>query len=58
MQKQLIILLISIQFPFLLSSQQIDQKAFNIIEKIDENMFSKTQIVTSEMIVYGKRKKE
>ena len=57
MQKQLIILLISIQFPFLLSSQQIDQKAFNIIEKIDENMFSKTQIVTSEMIVYGKRKK-
>ena len=57
MQKQLIILLISIQFPFLLSSQQIDQKAFNIIEKIDKNMFSKTQIVTSEMIVYGKRKK-
>ena len=57
MQKQLIILLISIQFPFLLSSQQIGQKAFNIIEKIDKNMFSKTQIVTSEMIVYGKRKK-
>ena len=57
MQKQLIILLISIQFPFLLSSQQIDQKALNIIEKIDKNMFSKTQIVTSEMIVYGKRKK-
>ena len=57
MQKQLIIILISIQFPFLLSSQQIDQKALNIIEKIDKNMFSKTQIVTSEMIVYGKRKK-
>ena len=57
MQKQLIILFISIQFPFLLSSQQIDQKALNIIEKIDKNMFSKTQIVTSEMIVYGKRKK-
>jgi len=57
MQKQLIILLISIQFPFMLSSQQIDQKALNIIEKIDKNMFSKTQIVTSEMIVYGKRKK-
>jgi hypothetical protein len=58
MQKQLIIILISIQFPFLLSSQQIDQKALNIIEKIDKNMFSKTQIVTSEMIVYGKRKKK
>ena len=57
MQKQLIILLISIQFPFLLSSQQIDQKALNIIQKIDKNMFSKTQIVISEMIVYGKRKK-
>ena len=28
-----------------------------IIKKIDNNMFSKTQIVTSEMIVYGKRKK-
>ena len=47
----------SIQLPFLLSSQQSDQKALNIIEKIDKNMFSKTQIVTSEMIVYGKRKK-
>ena len=35
MEKQLIILLISIQFPFLLSSQQSDQKALNIIKKID-----------------------
>ena len=57
MNKQLAIFLFSIQFPFLLSSQQSDQKALNIIEKIDKNMFSKTQIVTSEMIVYGKRKK-
>ena len=57
MNKQLAIFLISIQLPFLLSSQQSDQKALNIIEKIDKNMFSKTQIVTSEMIVYGKRKK-
>jgi outer membrane lipoprotein-sorting protein len=57
MKKKLIILLILIQLPYLLSSQQSDQEAFNIIEKIDKNMFSKTQIVTSEMIVYGKRKK-
>ena len=57
MKKKLIILLILIQLPYLLSSQQSDQEASNIIEKIDKNMFSKTQIVTSEMIVYGKRKK-
>ena len=57
MKKKLIILLILIQLPYLLSSQQSDQEALNIIEKIDKNMFSKTQIVTSEMIVYGKRKK-
>jgi len=57
MNKQLAIFLFTIQLPFLLSSQQSDQKALNIIEKIDKNMFSKTQIVTSEMIVYGKRKK-
>ena len=56
MKKKLITLLILIQLPYLLSSQQSDQKASNIIEKIDNNMFSKTQIVTSEMIVYGKRK--
>ena len=57
MKKKLIILLILIQLPYLLSSQQSDQEASNIIKKIDKNMFSKTQIVTSEMIVYGKRKK-
>ena len=57
MKKKLIILLILIQLPYLLSSQQSDQEASNIIEKIDKNMFSETQIVTSEMIVYGKRKK-
>ena len=57
MKKKLITLLILIQLPYLLSSQQSDQEASNIIEKIDKNMFSKTQIVTSEMIVYGKRKK-
>ena len=41
------------------SSAQItnNEKALEIIKKIDNNMFSKTQIVTSEMIVYGKRKK-
>ena len=57
MKKKHIILLFLIQSPYLLSSQQSDQEASNIIEKIDKNMFSKTQIVKSEMIVYGKRKK-
>ncbi len=28
----------------------------SILKKIDFNMISKTQIITSEMIVYGKRK--
>ena len=36
MNKQLAIFLFSIQLPFLLSSQQSDQKALNIIEKIDK----------------------
>ena len=30
--------------------------ASSILKKIDFNMLSKTQIITSEMIVYGKRK--
>ena len=57
MNNKLIISLILIYSPYMLFSQESDQKALSIIEKIDKNMFSKTQIVTSEMIVYGKRKK-
>ena len=57
MNNKLIISLILIYLPYMLFSQESDQKALSIIEKIDKNMFSKTQIVTSEMIVYGKRKK-
>ena len=55
--KTIIALFLSIQLPFLLTAQVSDLKALKIIEEIDKNMFSKTQIVTSEMIVYGKRKK-
>ena len=57
MNNKLIISLILIYLPYMLFSQESDQKALSIIEKIDKNMFSKTQIVTSEMVVYGKRKK-
>ncbi|MEK9613727.1 MAG: outer membrane lipoprotein-sorting protein [Flavobacteriaceae bacterium] len=38
-------------------AQKSSKEALLIIEEIDKNMFSNTQIVTSEMIVYGKRKK-
>jgi outer membrane lipoprotein-sorting protein len=55
--KTIIALFLSIQLPLLLTAQVSDLKALKIIEEIDKNMFSKTQIVTSEMIVYGKRKK-
>ena len=57
MNNKLIISLILIYLPYMIFSQGSDQKALSIIEKIDKNMFSKTQIVTSEMVVYGKRKK-
>ena len=50
--KTIIALFLSIQLPFLLTAQVSDLKALKIIEEIDKNMFSKTQIVTSEMIVY------
>ena len=55
--KTIIALFLSIQLPLLLTAQVGDLKALKIIEQIDKNMFSKTQIITSEMIVYGKRKK-
>ena len=57
MKKFIIIILQIINLPFFLIAQNSSEKALEIIRKIDKNMFAKTQIVTSEMIVYGKRKK-
>ena len=57
MKKFIIIILQIINLPFFLIAQNSNEKALEIIRKIDKNMFAKTQIVTSEMIVYGKRKK-
>ena len=37
-------------------AQQKTLSANVILEKVDENMYAKSQIITSEMIVYGKRK--
>ena len=53
--KKITILLCGI-FSLTLMSQESSKEAINIIKKIDGNMFSETQIITSEMIVYGKRK--
>lgn len=53
--KKISILLCGI-FSLTLMSQESSKEAINIIKKIDRNMFSETQIITSEMIVYGKRK--
>ena len=55
--KKIIIAFVITHLSFCVNSQKSEQEALNIIEKIDKNMFSKTQIITSEMIVYGKRKK-
>ena len=48
---------------FLISSLLLGQsknssdEALRIIKLVDDNMISETQIIESEMIVYGKRKK-
>ena len=58
MKKIILFLTVTIFLSFYSSAQTTNnEKALEIIKKIDNNMFSKTQIVTSEMIVYGKRKK-
>ena len=58
MKKNILIFTFTIILSFYSSAQTTNnEKALEIIKKIDNNMFSKTQIVTSEMIVYGKRKK-
>ena len=58
MKKNILIFTFTIILSFYPSAQTTNnEKALEIIKKIDNNMFSKTQIVTSEMIVYGKRKK-
>ncbi|MDC1081029.1 outer membrane lipoprotein-sorting protein [Flavobacteriaceae bacterium] len=56
MKKTLIVLLFCAYFSNDLSAQQSSKEALEIIKKLDKNMFSETQIITSEMIVYGKRK--
>ena len=37
-------------------SKNSSAEALKIIKLVDDNMISKTQIIESEMIVYGKRK--
>lgn len=56
MKKILFVLLFCAYFSNDLSAQQSSKEALEIIKKVDKNMFSETQIITSEMIVYGKRK--
>ena len=57
MKKSYIINFLSFLMSFHLFAQKSSEQALKIIEKIDKNMFAKTQVVTSEMVVYGKRKK-
>ena len=57
MNKRHIINFLSFLMSFHLFAQKSSEQALKIIEKIDKNMFAKTQVVTSEMVVYGKRKK-
>lgn len=57
MKKRHIINFLSFLMSFHLFAQKSSEQALKIIEKIDKNMFAKTQVVTSEMVVYGKRKK-
>ena len=58
MKKNILFFTFTIILSLYSSAQKTNnEKALEIIKKIDNNMFSKTQIVTSEMIVYGKRKK-
>ena len=56
MKKRHIINFLSYLMSFHLFAQKSSEQALKIIEKIDKNMFAKTQVVTSEMVVYGKRK--
>ena len=56
MKKIITIILFCGCFSSNLLAQQTSKKALSIIKKIDQNMYSESQIVTSEMIVYGKRK--
>jgi outer membrane lipoprotein-sorting protein len=56
MKNIIIIILFCGCFSSNIFAQQNSKKAISIIKEIDKNMFFETQIVTSEMIVYGKRK--
>ena len=50
------LLLFIFSLPFLLQGQESGMTADEILDKVDANMIADTQIISSEMIVYGKRK--
>jgi len=54
--KKLLFFLFTITSMSLFSQNSSSNEALEVLKKVDKNMFSETQIVTSEMIVYGKRK--
>ena len=54
--KKLLFFLFTITSTSLFSQNSSSNEALEVLKKVDKNMFSETQIVTSEMIVYGKRK--
>ena len=54
--KILLFFLFTITSTSLFSQNSSSSEALEVLKKVDKNMFSETQIVTSEMIVYGKRK--
>ncbi|MGB0294820.1 MAG: outer membrane lipoprotein-sorting protein [Flavobacteriaceae bacterium] len=51
-----IVLLFIFGSSFTLQGQSVNMTADEILKKVDANMIADTQIVSSEMIVYGKRK--
>ena len=57
MKKRHVINFLSFLMSFHLFAQKSSEQALKIIEKIDKNMFAKTQVVTSEMVVYSKERK-
>lgn len=50
------LLLFIFSLPLSLQGQESGMTADEILDKVDANMISDTQIISSEMIVYGKRK--
>ena len=50
------LLLFIFSLPLSLQGQESGMTADEILDKVDANMIADTQIISSEMIVYGKRK--